>query len=161
VDAAGVTDSSTQKTVAADCPTGKRVVGGGGDVLNGNGEVVLDRLEPESATTGQERFVAGASEDGTGYADSWQLTAYALCADPHPGQQILTAVPSTGTSNDLQGSNIFCPADQGQIGWGGRVNNGAGQVHVTGLFQFYVGAPPIGTILQRERTPTATPARGA
>src|SRR5262245_16919472 len=65
VDAAGVSDSSTQKTVAADCPTGKRVVGGGGDVLNGNGEVVLERLQPDRAMTGEERFVAGASEDGT------------------------------------------------------------------------------------------------
>lgn len=153
VDAASVTDSSTSKTVAAECPTGKRVVGGGGDVANGNGEVVLDRQQPDQDATGLERFVAGASEDGTGYENDWQLTAYALCADPLPGQQILAAMPATGTSDSLQGSNVFCPAGQGQVGWGGSVNNGAGQVHITGLFQFYVGAPPIGTVLNaREDT---------
>jgi hypothetical protein len=153
VDAASVTDSSAGKTVTADCPAGQRVVGGGGDVANGGGEVVLDRLQPEAAMDGVERFVVGANEDGTGYGDDWQLTAYALCADPLPGQQILSATPPTGSSDSSQGSNVFCPAGQGQVGWGGRVNNGAGQVRITGLFQFYVGAPPIGTVLNaREDT---------
>ena len=76
-----VSNSSTSKTVAANCPVGKRVLGGGGTVTGGRGQVVLERLEPvQTATT--DRFVVGAREDGTGYASNWRLTAYALCANP-------------------------------------------------------------------------------
>ena len=78
---ASVSDSSTSKTVTARCPAGKQVLGGGGTVTGGRGQVVLERLQPVQATTG-DRFVVGAREDGTGYSGSWRLTAYALCANP-------------------------------------------------------------------------------
>ena len=75
-----VSNSSTSKTVTANCPVGKRVLGGGGTVTGGRGQVVLERLEPVQTAT-NDRFVVGAREDGTGYSGSWRLTAYALCAD--------------------------------------------------------------------------------
>jgi hypothetical protein len=146
VDASSATESSATKTVAASCPTGKRVLGGGGKIDGGGGEVALEQVQP-TQTVDDERFVASASEDGTGFGGDWQLTAYALCADPLPGQQIIGADPPTLRSDSTQAANTFCPAGQGQVGWGGRINNGAGQVRLTGLFQFYVGAPPIGTIV--------------
>ena len=62
-----VSDSSTSKTVTAKCPAGKRVLGGGGTVTGGRGQVVLQRLEPVQTAT-DDRFVVGAREDGTGYS---------------------------------------------------------------------------------------------
>ncbi len=83
-----VSDSSTSKTVAANCPVGKRVLGGGGTVIGGRGQVILERLEPMQIAT-NDRFVVGAREDGTGFSGNWRLTAYALCADPIPLYGIL------------------------------------------------------------------------
>ena len=93
-----VSNSSTSKTVAAKCPAGKRVLGGGGTVTGGRGQVVLERLEPVQTAT-DDRFVVGAREDGTGYSSNWRLTAYALCANPLPAYAIL---PSTSGSAELE-----------------------------------------------------------
>jgi hypothetical protein len=126
-----VSDSSTSKTVAANCPDGKRVLGGGGTVTGGRGQVVLDRLEPVQTAT-NDRFVVGAREDGTGYARNWQLTAYALCADPLPAYGILPSTSGSPSSNSPQNTISFC-IGQPEVGFGGRIAGGAGQIHLTNL----------------------------
>jgi hypothetical protein len=126
-----VSDSSISKTVAARCPAGKRVLGGGGTVTDGRGQVVLERLEPVQTAT-DDRFVVGAREDGSGYSRNWQLTAYALCADPLPAYSILPSTSGSPSSNSPQNTISFC-LGQPEVGFGGRVNGGAGQVHLTNL----------------------------
>ena len=126
-----VSDSSTSKTVAANCPAGKRVLGGGGTVTGGRGQVVLERLEPVQTAT-NDRFVVGAREDGTGYSRNWQLTAYALCANPLPAYGILPSTSGSPSSNSPQSTISFC-IGQPEVGFGGRINGGAGQVHLTNL----------------------------
>lgn len=126
-----VSDSSTSKRVAARCPAGQNVLGGGGTVVGGRGQVILQRLEPVQTAT-DSRFVVAAREDGTGYASSWRLTAYALCADPLPGYAILPSTSGVASSNSPQSTISFC-IGQTQVGFGGRVNGGAGQVHLTNL----------------------------
>jgi hypothetical protein len=140
-------NSQAFKQVAAVCPAGTRVVGGGGTVVNGGGQVVIQRLEPQRTTAG-DRFVVAAREDQTGFAGSWRLTAHALCADPLPGQQI-TSNPLRASSDAVQSQLALCPSGQTQIGYGGRVDNGAGQVHVTELFDFF--GPPVGVTFLRAR----------
>jgi hypothetical protein len=140
-------NSKAIKRIAAVCPAGTRVVGGGGTVRNGAGQVVIQQLEPQHTAT-EDRFVVGAREDQTGFGRSWRLTAYALCADPLPGQQIASnSLPAS--SDPVQSQLALCPAGQSQIGYGGRVGNGAGQVHVTELFDFF--GPPIGVTFLRAR----------
>ena len=63
-------DSTREKSVAADCPAGKRVIGGGGRV-NAAQHVVLTELQPVHTNTG-DRYVVSASEDETGFAGSWR-----------------------------------------------------------------------------------------
>jgi hypothetical protein len=126
-----VSDSSTSKKVAARCPAGQNVLGGGGTVVGGRGQVILQRLEPVQTAT-DSRFVVAAREDGTGYASNWRLTAYALCADPLPGYAILPSTSGVANSNSPQSTISFC-IGQTQVGFGGRVNGGAGQVHLTNL----------------------------
>jgi hypothetical protein len=126
-----VSDSSTSKKVAARCPAGQNVLGGGGTVVGGRGQVILQRLEPVQTAT-DSRFVVAAREDGTGYASNWRLTAYALCADPLPGYAILPSTSGVANSNSPQSTISFC-IGQTQVGFGGRVNDGAGQVHLTNL----------------------------
>ena len=124
-------NSSTSKTVAANCPVGKRVLGGGGTVTGGRGQVVLERLEPVQTAT-NDRFVVGAREDGTGYSSNWRLTAYALCANPLPLYGILPSTSGSPSSNTPQNTISFC-VGQPQVGFGGRINGGAGQVHLPNL----------------------------
>jgi hypothetical protein len=126
-----VSDSSTSKTVTARCPAGKRVLGGGGTVTGGRGQVVLERLEPVQTAT-DDRFVVGAREDGSGYSRNWRLTAYALCANPLPAYGILPSTSGSPSSNSPQSTISFC-IGQPEVGFGGRINGGAGQVHLTNL----------------------------
>lgn len=131
-------DSTTLKQVAAVCPAGKRVVGGGAEIVNGRGQVVLQRLQPLRTAT-DERFVAGAREDASGYGRDWRLRAFAVCADPLPGQQIIAS--TAPVSSDSQQSLVgLCPNGQREIGFGGRINNGGGQVRLTDLYDFF--GPP-------------------
>src|SRR5262245_20957593 len=131
-------DSTTAKQVTAMCPAGKRIFGGGAEIVNGQGQAVVQRLQPRSTAT-DDRFVVGAREDSNGYAGAWRLRAFAVCADPLPGQQIIaTTAP---TSSDSQQSLVgLCPNDQREVGFGGRINNGAGQVRLSDLYDFF--GPP-------------------
>jgi len=127
-----VSDSSTSKSVAARCPAGQNVIGGGGRVVGGRGQVVLERLQPVQTTATDGRFVVAAREDETGYAGAWALTAHAVCSDPLPGFGILDSTSGPASSNSPQGTISFC-VGQTQVGFGGRVNSGVGQVHLTDL----------------------------
>jgi hypothetical protein len=131
-------DSTTSKQVAAVCPAGKRVVGGGAEIVNGRGQVVLQRLQPVRTAT-DERYAAGAREDATGYGRDWRLRVFAVCADPLPGQQIISST-APRTSDSQQSLVGLCPNGQREIGFGGRINNGGGQVRFTDLYDFF--GPP-------------------
>jgi hypothetical protein len=65
-----------------------------------------------------------------------------------PGLQI-TSNSLPASSDAVQSQLAFCPSGQTQIGYGGRVDNGAGQVHVTELFDFF--GPPVGVTFLRAR----------
>jgi hypothetical protein len=121
-------DSNSPKTVTASCPAGKRVIGGGGRI-NGAQHVVLTRLQPVHDSTGAtpDRYVVAASEDQIGFAGTWALQAYAICADPLPGLQIVSAISAAG-SEPFQGVSASCPAGKLAVGAGGRINSGGGQV---------------------------------
>jgi hypothetical protein len=131
-------NSTTTKQVAAVCPAGKRVLGGGAEIVNGQGQVVLQQLQPRRTAT-DDRFAVSAREDGSGYPNAWRLRAFAICADPLPGQQIIasTAPPTSDGQQSLVG---VCPTGQREVGFGGRINNGAGQVRLTDLYDFF--GPP-------------------
>jgi hypothetical protein len=137
--ASTVTDSTAAKAVAANCPAGTRVIGGGGEVVGGSGQVVVNRLQPE-VTASRDRFVAGANEDEDGFTGTWRLTAYAICAAPLPNQQVMASSSATDSAT-LKSSLALCPGPQ--IGVGGRVTGGAGQVRLTDLFTFFDLPPSI------------------
>jgi hypothetical protein len=79
VTATGTSDSTTFKAAFASCSDGKRVIGGGGDIVHGNGRVAFESLTPADFPGVQTEFIASAHEIGDA-PDDWQLTAYALCA---------------------------------------------------------------------------------
>jgi hypothetical protein len=98
--------SSVQQT-AAICPGSKRVIGTGSRIDNPGGQVALQT----NRSSGPRDIVrAIAKEDASGYTGSWNLTAYAICANP------LTGFSSVGGSSTLTGSEnekvafVGCPA---------------------------------------------------
>jgi hypothetical protein len=58
------------------CPTGTTLHGVGGEVVGGNGEVLLRQLDA-TAPTGVR---VHAAEDANGYANPWSLRSYGICA---------------------------------------------------------------------------------
>jgi hypothetical protein len=118
-------DSTANKSIAAVCPPGKRVIGGGGRVSGGQ-HVVLTRLEPVSTSgpTGRDSYVVAASEDQAGFTGTWALQAYAICADPLPSLQIVSNISIPG-SEAFQGIDVSCPAGKFAVGAGGRINHRA------------------------------------
>jgi hypothetical protein len=77
VAATSPSDSATSKSVTANCPAGKKVVGTGHELTNAKGQVLLDDVVP-SADLASVRAEAFEDQDGT--LASWSLTAYAVCA---------------------------------------------------------------------------------
>jgi hypothetical protein len=57
------------------------VVGTGGEVIGGNGHVVLDGMQ----TSWELSSVVVTAEEQTPMPDTWSLSGYAICADPLPG----------------------------------------------------------------------------
>ena len=91
-----------QATAAGPCPDGKRVLGTGSQVSYTGGAVGLQLNRSDGPMTISR---STAREDSAGYAGSWSLTSYAVCARP-AGQ--VTPAPGTLVSGTTVG-DFTCP----------------------------------------------------
>jgi hypothetical protein len=137
VSATSALNSNTLKAVTATCPSGKRVVGTGFQLLGGQGDVILDDVLPTATNV-----TVSAGEDQDGTVANWKITALAVCANPLPGLEIVTVTSAFGQSTGKSAS-AFCPGGKRVIGTGAALTNGFGQVSVgnltmssTGVFAF-------------------------
>ena len=122
--------SSTDKSVAAVCPAGKRVLGVGGGVVSSDGQVLLDGLRPAADLT---RVTVNALEDDTGYTSNWGLTAYAICAAPVAGLERVSAT-SVIDSDGPKVHQLACPATKRVLSAGGEISSPNGQVVLDAIF---------------------------
>lgn len=122
VSAVTVANSSSPKNVVATCPAGKRVVGTGVYIDGVDGQVVLDDFVPGASTV-----MVTAYEDQDGTDANWWLRAFAVCADPLPGLEIVTA---TSASNSLpsKATSATCSSGRRSLGGGAVITGGTGQV---------------------------------
>ena len=74
-------DSEELKVVTATCPTGKNLIGTGGEISTGVGQVVLDDIRPNASLT-SVTVTAIEDENGFGLGFGWYAVAYAICANP-------------------------------------------------------------------------------
>ncbi|WP_433383505.1 hypothetical protein ACQPZX_21535 [Actinoplanes sp. CA-142083] len=137
---ASPTDSQSPKTATAFCPTGKRVIGGGGWVFavnaaDGN-KVALTGLQPIHPIVAglDDRYEATGAETGAGIVTNWSLQVYAICADASglPGYEIRYAATQP-SSNSVQAAQAVCLGGTRVLGTGGKIatasnQNPAGQV---------------------------------
>jgi len=122
-------NSLASKSITATCPAGKKVVGGGGrvngGVSGGNAKVGVTELRP--FTGASDGFAVTGFESDNGFAGSWSVQAYAICANPVAGYQLVTN-SNTPSSSSFQLTGVACPSGKRVIGAGARINNPAGQV---------------------------------
>ena len=122
--------NSSNKSVTATCPSGKRVLGMGADLNTFVGQVLLDDLRPDA---GLANVTVNALEDETGNSTNWSVTAYAVCAAPVQGLVRLSAAsPLDSTSNRVV--RAACPAGKQLTGAGGDINTLNGQVVLDASF---------------------------
>jgi hypothetical protein len=125
-------DSQPTKTDRADCPAGTRVIGGGGWVhalaAADSAKVALVALQPVHPASGPDHYVAVGQEITPNITTNWWVQAYAICASPVSGLQII----SKTSSSRAQAADVFCPAGQQPLGGGGRVDNPTNRVALVG-----------------------------
>ncbi|MER7266721.1 hypothetical protein ABT344_00180 [Micromonospora carbonacea] len=114
--------------VTASCGT-KKVIGMGGRVNSGLGDVVLDQVVPSSDLTSVT--VRAVAVQGTSPA-GWSATAIAVCATAPAGlERVVTT--GTGASNPSDSAVKACPAGKGLYSAGADINAGNGQVLLTAV----------------------------
>ncbi len=111
------------KSVTARCPANTSLVGTGGEMSGALGDAGIVEIVP-FATSVQVSAVEG--HFGTGA--NWRLTAYAICAFPPSGLQVVAGPASAFNSLSPKPANVMCPGGKLATGVGARIINGTGHV---------------------------------
>jgi hypothetical protein len=108
------------------CTGERRLTGAGGEIpIGATGQTILDAVVPSADL---ETVSVRAQEDHDGFAGNWTLRPFALCADPLPGQQLVTTTSESNSRN--KHATAACPAGKRVIGTGGQILSGAGEVSI-------------------------------
>lgn len=120
VEATAVNSGPGLSNVTVTCPAGKKVIGAGGLVSKGG--LVLDDVAPSSTLSSVS--VQGMALD-TAPGSYSETKAWAVCIDPLPGQQLVTA--TTATSSENKSAVAACPAGTRVHGTGARMTLANGE----------------------------------
>lgn len=126
----GASSSQSSRGAAVFCPDGRKVIGAGAVVTGGGQRVGLRQVRPLAGLGG---VLVGAHETETGYGGAWSLTAWAICAEPLPGLELVSA--STAAAGfQANSAQTQCPSPKRVHGVGGAVTGGLGEVFLRGGF---------------------------
>jgi len=125
VSATSLTNSSSNKGVGVPCPAGKQVLGLGGWITGGLGQVNLTDVYP---TVGLVSAGALAFEVAAGYPGLWSLRVYAICiAAAGSIQQVVAQVPTTGWDTTAPKTvTVPCPPGTALHGLSARLSGSIG-----------------------------------
>jgi hypothetical protein len=125
VQASSSFNSNNSKSVTAQCPSGKSLLGPTARVAGGSGHVIIDDLTP---SPDRRSVTLAAFEDHTGTSESWSLTVGAICAtgDPAGIERIVT--PSADDSSEIKVVDATCSPGKRVIGVGADITGGVGNV---------------------------------
>jgi hypothetical protein len=121
-------NSPGSKTITANCPPGQKVFGPGGTVDLGYGEVVLDEFVPSADLTS---VTVQALEHGNSSLN-WDVTAYAVCADP-VDYMLRVFDDSPQNTSSPKNVTVSCPPGLKVYGIGAEIINGQGNVTLDDL----------------------------
>ncbi|WP_283136904.1 hypothetical protein [Rhizohabitans arisaemae] len=132
----GASGTSPKVTGVVACSPGKRLLGFGGGVQAAPGAVVLTGVGPAPGVPDAVEVVGEETEGG--YAPTWLVNAWAVCANPVP--RLATVSESLPASSATWATDqVNCPAGTRMHGLGAKIHNGFGQV---GLSWLQPGAGP-------------------
>jgi hypothetical protein len=120
--------NSSDKSVTATCPPGKRVTGAGGSINNHASQVTLRQLRPNATLTS---VTAQAAEDQSGLDSNWEVIAYAICATPPAGLELVAATSPTNSSD--KSVIARCPGTKRVLGTGGELAGAPRQVSLNDI----------------------------
>ncbi|NUT95962.1 MAG: hypothetical protein HOY78_28450 [Saccharothrix sp.] len=105
--------TSANKQVRATCPVGKKVLTAGWNT-QGEGQVWVNQLAPAADLTS---VAVTGMEDPDGYAGTWRLSTYAVCASPLPGLSLRSATSVVDQSDKM--FDVRCGSGQRWLaaGW--------------------------------------------
>jgi hypothetical protein len=109
--------NSVDKSVTATCPSGKKLVGVGATAEDAGGNVLITGITPKNGGPGvaADSVTVTAHEEAP-FSDSWLVSAFAACADPLAGQEVV----ATATGHDSADPKAFSAGcDNGQVATGG------------------------------------------
>ena len=121
--------TSDKKGIDVYCPDGTRVVGSGAQIAGipeGSGSVVLDDVIPSL-----NKVRAYAYEARGGTEALWQITAWAVCGDPHGSST--TNSFETADTDDPKSAEVTCPDDKVVLGSGASITGGRGNVVIDAI----------------------------
>jgi hypothetical protein len=75
--------SNAQQSISAFCPTGKRAIAGGAQIVNGSTFVTLSENRPILSSGNSLGWFAAGFEVTT-YSSNWWISVYAVCAVVQP-----------------------------------------------------------------------------
>ena len=113
------------KTKRATCPTGTRILGGGGGLLTNEADgIVITQMQPVRPLTGLDFFEVTAYEPTASIRD-WRIRATAICA-PALANMSMAFGNSTLSSNSTHLATAVCPTGRKVVGSGGTIYNANG-----------------------------------
>ena len=137
----GPANSRPNNTAVAECPDGKGLLGLGGKSEGAGGQVVLDALAPTN-----DSVTVRGSEDGDGTNATWNVRAFAICANQ--GASVNTTSDEVPDSESPKEETFLgdCGFDRHITGVGGEIPIGAtGEVMLDGL----IPVPDLQNVLVR------------
>jgi hypothetical protein len=105
---------------AAVCPPAERVLGSGALISDGAREVGLQVARPSGPG---DIARAQAHEESNGYANDWSLTAYAVCAPPPSGYEVIFGPSDEELSEPVKTAFAGCTGTRRVIGAGAAITN--------------------------------------
>ena len=84
------------------CPAGTSVTGAGGDITGGLGQVFITALLPSANAVHVE-----TQQDSTGAPGGWTVHAFAICAPPLSGLQVVAGAPSAFDSASPKSAPVW------------------------------------------------------
>jgi len=146
--------SAPVRATAAVCPAGQRVIGTGARSSDSSGQVVLQVARPSHPG---DIARAQAHEVPSGYPGSWTVTAYAICAPPPSGYEVVVDESGLRASEPVKeagGSPVEgCTGGRQLLSPGAAISNIApGNVSLNTVFPYV--AVQQGYAVAVENTPT-------
>ena len=122
-----------------ECPVGKTLIGAGGKIDNGNGQVDLGTVTNSSGPF-PTASAAFAKEDADGFAGTYTVTGYSICARANAFGDFQQLKTSSAPADHR--ANVTCPSPLRLIGLGGSTS--VPGTHLQRLTPNVTNAPGIG-----------------